>query len=386
MRIAIDAHSVGAGVAGNESYATNLIEALAEIDSVNSYTLYVTRDEAVKRFRNRWPNFTVRKTLPHTPLIRIPLTLSAELRKHPVDILHVQFTAPPFAPCPFVVSIHDLSFEHLPETFNRRSRAQLRLTVRRSARRAARILALSEHARSDIIETYGISPELVTAVPLAAANHFQRVDDIRELQRIRHTYGIEQEYILSVGSIQPRKNLNRLIAAHASLLRTRAPGSVPQLVIVGKNAWLYGETLRSIEKLRSGASVIVTGYVPEGDLPALYSGALCFVYPSYFEGFGLPPLEAMKCGAPVIAGNRASLPEVVGDAGLLVDPFNIDAIAAAIGTVIDSPNLRSKLRAKGLNRARLFDWRETARRTLEVYRRAADNAVSVAQFAQSAAP
>lgn len=375
MRIAIDAHSVGAGLAGNESYATNLIEALAEIDSVNSYTLYVTRDEAVKRFSNRWPNFTVRTTLPHTPLIRIPLTLSAELRKHPVDILHVQFTAPPFAPCPFVVSIHDLSFEHLPETFNRRSRAQLRFTVRRSARRAARILALSEHARCDIIETYGISPELVTAVPLAAANHFQRVDDIRELQRVRHTYGIGQDYILSVGSIQPRKNLNRLIAAYASLLRTRAAGSVPQLVIVGKHAWLYGETLRAIEKLGSSASVIVTGYVPEADLPGLYSGALCFVYPSYFEGFGLPPLEAMKCGAPVIAGNRASLPEVVGDAALLVDPFNIDAIAAAIGTVIDNPILRSKLRVKGLNRARMFDWRETARRTLEVYQRAADNTV-----------
>lgn len=386
MRIAIDAHSVGAGLAGNESYATNLIEALAEIDSVNSYTLYVTRDEAVKRFSNRWPNFTVRTTLPHTPLIRIPLTLSAELRKHPVDILHVQFTAPPFAPCPFVVSIHDLSFEHLPETFNRRSRAQLRFTVRRSARRAARILALSEHARTDIIETYGISPELVTAVPLAAANHFQRVDDIKELQRIRHTYGIGQDYILSVGSIQPRKNLKRLIAAYASLLSTRAAGSVPQLVIVGKHAWLYKETLRAIEKLGSSASVIVTGYVPEADLPGLYSGALCFVYPSYFEGFGLPPLEAMKCGAPVIAGNRASLPEVVGDAGLLVDPFNIDAIAAALGTVIDDPDLRSRLRAKGLNRARMFDWRETARRTLEVYQRAADNAVSVAQFAQSAYP
>ncbi|MGI9164898.1 MAG: glycosyltransferase family 4 protein [Pyrinomonadaceae bacterium] len=386
MRIAIDAHSVGAGLAGNESYATNLIEALAEIDSVNSYTLYVTRDEAVKRFRNRWPNFTVRTTLPHTPLIRIPLTLSAELRKHPVDILHVQFTAPPFAPCPLVVSIHDLSFEHLPETFNRRSRAQLRFTVRRSARRAARILALSEHARTDIIETYGISPELVTAVPIAAANHFQRVDDTKELQRIRHTYGIGQDYILSVGSIQPRKNLKRLIAAYASLLRTRPAGSVPQLVIVGKHAWLYNETLRAIEKLGSSASVIVTGYVPEADLPGLYSGALCFVYPSYFEGFGLPPLEAMKCGAPVIAGNRASLPEVVGDAGLLVDPFNIDAIAAALGIVIDDPGLRSELRAKGLNRARLFDWRETARRTLEVYQRAADNAVSVAQFAQSAYP
>ena len=386
MRIAIDAHSVGAGLAGNESYATNLIEALADIDSVNSYTLYVTRDEAVKRFSNRWPNFTVRTTLPHTPLIRIPLTLSAELRKHPVDILHVQFTAPPFAPCPFVVSIHDLSFEHLPETFNRRSRAQLRFTVRRSARRAARILALSEHARSDIIETYGISPELVTAVPLAAGNHFYRVDDTKELQRIRHTYGIERDYILSVGSIQPRKNLNRLIAAYASLLRLRAPGSMPQLVIAGKHAWLYGETLRAIEKLKSSDSVIVTGYVPQADLPALYSGALCFVYPSYFEGFGLPPLEAMKCGAPVIAGNRASLPEVVGDAGLLVDPFNVDAIAAALGTVIDSPTLRSELRVKGLNRARMFDWRETARRTLEVYQRAADNAVSVAQLHRALSP
>lgn len=384
MRIAIDAHSVGAGLAGNESYATNLIEALAEIDSVNSYTLYVTRNEAVDRFTNRWPNFTVRTTLPHTPLIRIPITLSAELRKHPVDILHVQFTAPPFSPCPVVVSIHDLSFEHLPETFNRRSRAQLRFTVRRSARRAARILALSEHARFDIIKTYGIAPELVTAVPLAAANHFRIVDDLTQLQRIRQTYGIERDYILSVGSIQPRKNLERLIAAYAHLQRTRVPGSVPQLVIVGKLAWRYGETLRAIEKLGSRNSVIVTGYVPEEDLPGLYSGALCFVYPSYFEGFGLPPLEAMKCGAPVIAGNRASLPEVVGDAALLVDPFNIDDIAAAIGTVIDNPNLRTKLRVNGLKRAQMFDWRLTATRTLEVYQLAADNGVPVAQFSQSA--
>ncbi|HEY6122347.1 MAG TPA: glycosyltransferase, partial [Pyrinomonadaceae bacterium] len=140
MRIAIDAHSVGTGLAGNESYAANLIEALAEIDSVNDYRLYVTKQEAVDRFSNRWPNFTVRTTLPHTPLIRIPLTLSAELRKHPVDVLHVQFTSPPFAPCPVVVSIHDLSFEHMPQTFNRRSRTQLRLTVRRSARKAARII------------------------------------------------------------------------------------------------------------------------------------------------------------------------------------------------------------------------------------------------------
>ncbi|HET6890630.1 MAG TPA: glycosyltransferase, partial [Pyrinomonadaceae bacterium] len=188
MRIAIDAHSVGVRLGGNESYATNLIEALAEIDAVNNYTLFVTRDEAVQRFRNRWANFVVRKTPPHTPLVRIPLTLSAELRRHPVDVLHVQFTSPPFAPCPVVVSIHDLSFEHLPETFNRRSRAQLRLTVRRSARKAKRVLALSEHARQDIISTYKISPDIVSAIPIGAAPHFQPVNDEKELQRVRHTY------------------------------------------------------------------------------------------------------------------------------------------------------------------------------------------------------
>ena len=370
MHIAIDAHSVGAGLAGNESYATNLIEALAEIDSVNDYTLYVTRNEAVERFSKRWPNFRVRTTLPHTPLIRIPLTLSAELRKHPVDVLHVQFTAPPFAPCPLVVSIHDLSFEHLPETFNRRSRAQLRLTVRRSAHKAARIVALSEHGKRDIIATYGISPDLVTAIPLAAPPHFEPVANEKELQRIRHTYGITQDYILSVGSIQPRKNLSRLISAYVHLRGARPDSNLPQLVIVGRRAWLYDETLKSINESGAGTSIIVTGYVPDNDLPALYSGALCFVYPSYFEGFGLPPLEAMKCGTPVITGNRTSLPEVVGDAGLLVDPFDVKALAAAIEQLIYNPDFRLQLRVKGLNRARMFDWRETARRTLEVYQAA----------------
>ncbi len=383
MRIAIDAHSVGTGLGGNESYAANLIEALAEIDSVNDYTLYVTRDEAVARFRNRWPNFRVRSTLPHTPLIRIPLTLSAELRSHPVDVLHVQFTSPPFAPCPVVVSIHDLSFEHLPETFNRRSRAQLRFTVRRSARSAARVLALSENARQDIISTYGIAPDLVTAIPLAAPTHFRPIDDEDELQRVRQTYGINGDYILSVGSIQPRKNLARLLSAYERLRHTRPEGSLPQLVLVGKRAWLYRKTLKAIEEL--GTSVIATGYVPETDLPALYSGAMFFVYPSFFEGFGLPPLEAMKCGTVVITGDRTSLPEVVGDSGVLVNPFDIDAISSAIATMVDDSSLRSSLRIKSLNRARIFDWRETARRTLEVYKQAADNVHSLAS-ARSAVP
>jgi len=371
LRIAIDAHSVGTGLGGNESYATNLIEALAEVDSVNRYTLYVTRREALERFSNRWPNFSVRATLPHTPLIRIPLTLSAELRRNPVDVLHVQFTAPPFSPCPVVVSIHDLSFEHLPQTFKWRSRKQLRLTVRRSAREAAQVIALSEFARSDIIATYHVRSENVSVIPLAAPAHFRPVQDEEELQRVRQTYGIEGDYILSVGAIQPRKNLSRLVAAYSRLRRARPEVKLPQLVLVGKCAWLYDETLRTIKELEVSNSVILTGYVPEADLPALYSGALCFVYPSYFEGFGLPPLEAMKCGAPVIVGDKTSLPEVVGDAGVLVDPFDVDSIASAIQRVIIDSNLRAQLRVKGLERAKLFDWQETARQTLSVYKKAA---------------
>lgn len=370
LHIAIDAHSVGTGLAGNESYITNLIEALAEIDTINRYTLYVTKREAVERFDNRWPHVKVRRTWPHTPLVRIPLTLVAELHRRPVDLLHVQYTAPPFAPCPVVATIHDLSFEHLPHTFKRRSRMQLRLTVRWTARIATHVIASSEYSRRDLIETYRLQPEKVSTTPLAAPAYFAPVKDESEIKRVRSVYGLEGDYILAVGSIQPRKNLIRLIAAYADLRRARPQAKLPRLVLVGKRAWLYAETLRSIAEQGIANDVIFTGYVPEGDLPALYTDALCFVYPSYFEGFGLPPLEAMQCGAPVITGDRTSLPEVVGDAGLMVDPFDEQALASAIARMIDDGGLRAEFRRRGLERARLFNWHETARRTLQVYERA----------------
>jgi glycosyltransferase involved in cell wall biosynthesis len=371
LHIAIDAHSVGAGLAGNESYATNLIEALAEIDTANRYTLYVTKREAVERFAARWPHVSVRLTLPHTPLLRIPLTLSAELRRRPVDLLHVQYTSPPLAPCAVVATIHDLSFEHLPETFKRRSRAQLRLTVRRTARQASAVIAPSEFSRRDLVETYHLPAERVSVTPLAAAPHFAPVKDEGERQRVRELYRIRPDYILAVGAIQPRKNLVRLVEAYADLRHRRPQAKLPQLVLVGKRGWLYRETLNAARRHSLDGDIHFAGYVPESDLPALYTDALCFVYPSYFEGFGLPPLEAMQCGAPVIAGNRTSLPEVVGEAGLLVDPFDREAIAFGLSRLIDDRGLREELRARGLERSRSFNWRETARLTLEVYEKTA---------------
>ena len=367
MRIAIDAHSVGTGLAGNETYATNLIEALAELDRENDYALYVTKREALERFEGRWPHVAVRRTLPHSPLVRVPVTLSAELRRRPVDLLHVQYTAPPFAPCPVVATVHDLSFEHLPETFKRRSWMQLRLTVRHTARAAAHVIAPSEHTRRDLLDTYGLSPDRVSVVPLAASPQFKPASP-SDVEAVRRRYRIEGEYVLAVGSIQPRKNLPLLFRSYADLRRARPKAKLPKLVVVGKRAWLSGGTLGAIEGNGVADATILTGYVPEAELPALYTGALCFVYPSYFEGFGLPPLEAMQCGAPVITGNLTSLPEVVGDAGLTFDPFDAGELTRAMSRLLDDPGLRAELRERGLQRARKFSWQETARRTLEIYR------------------
>jgi glycosyltransferase involved in cell wall biosynthesis len=376
VHIAIDAHSVGAQLAGNETYAVNLIEALAEIDQSNQYTLYITKQSAVDRFTNRWSNFQVKRTLPHTPIVRIPLTLSIELRKNRVDVLHVQYTAPPRTPCALVATIHDLSFEHLPETFKRRSRAQLRFTVRRTARKAAQILTLSEYSRDDIIKTYGLDPERVFVTPPAAPANFAPVTNETELRRIRTSYGIERDYILALGSIQPRKNLVRLINAYGTLSRVRTNLPPPQLVLAGTRGWLEAATMRAAEQSKARGDILLIGYVPDSDLPALYSGAMCFAYPSYFEGFGLPVLEAMQCGSPVIAGNRTSLPEAAGDAAVLFDPFDESAIANALMRVIEDPNYRAELRVKGLQRAAGFSWRTTAKMTLEAYERAARAAQS----------
>ena len=371
MHIAIDAHSVGAKLGGNETYATNLIEALAEIDQSNRYTLYVTKPEAIDRFADRWPNFSVKKTLPHTPLVRIPLTLARELRRHPVDVLHVQYTAPPLAPCPVVATIHDLAFEHLPETFNRRSWMQLRFTVRRTARRAAQIITVSEYSRQDISKTYGIAPERITVTPEAAPANFGPITNDTELKRVRKTYGIARDYILSLCSLQPRKNLVRLIEAYSGWRQSHPEIGFPQLVLAGKRGWLDNEVFRVAAQSPVAKDILFTGYVAEKDLPALYSGSVCFVYPSYFEGFGLPVLEAMQCGAPVIAGNKTSLPEIVGEAGVLVDPFNQEELLQAIARVIKDRSYRNELRRKGLLRARDFSWTTTAQLTLGIYERVA---------------
>jgi glycosyltransferase involved in cell wall biosynthesis len=241
----------------------------------------------------------------------------------------------------------------------------MRFTTRRTARKADHVITCSEYTRADIIDTYKLAPEKVTAIHLAAASRFAPAagDDIA---RIRDRYGLPSEFILAVGSIQPRKNLQRLIDAYR-LLNQRI--KAPPLVLVGKKAWLYKDSIAAVERSGCGEKIRLTGFVPDEDLPAIYSAATVFVYPSFFEGFGLPPLEAMQCGTPVITGNRTSLPEIVGSAGVLVDPYDSQALADAIERLLSDRELRTKLTQRGLERSKMFSWEQTARDTLKVFER-----------------
>ena len=214
-------------------------------------------------------------------------------------------------------------------------------------------------------------PEIVIVTPESAPPGFTRVTAETELQKMRRIYGIEGDYILSLCSIQPRKNLVRLIEAYSLLRRSHREGKLPQLVLAGKRGWLDNETRRAAQRQDMSAGIRFTGYVADEHLNALYSAATCFVYPSYFEGFGLPILEAMKCGTPVIAGNRTSIPEVAGQAALLFDPFDVQSLVEALKRVLNDPQYRAMLSAKGLQRASEFSWQTTARLTLAAYEKAA---------------
>lgn len=267
---------------------------------------------------------------------------------------------------PTVLTVHDLIFRRYPAHHKRLNRWYLNLTMPLYCRRATRIIAVSEQSKRDVVEAYGIAPDKITVVYEAAAPDF-RPQPAETVARAKQRYGLPERYVLSVGTIEPRKNLGRVLTAFERLHRD---GLVDAFVIVGKRGWLYDDFFAQLEASPAKQAVIFPGWVEDGDLPAIYAGAAAVAFPSEFEGFGLPALEGMACGAPVVCSNTSSLPEIAGDAALLVDPSSVDEITDALRRALAEPELAEEMRRRGYAQAAKFSWERAARETVEVYEQA----------------
>lgn len=287
-----------------------------------------------------------------------------------LDLLHgLAFATPLSCACPTVVTVHDLSFLRFPNAFRRFNRSYLSFITRISTRRAARVIAVSESTRQDVIRFFGVPGERVVVVPNGVAEAFRPADPAA-VADFRRNKGLPERFILFLGTLEPRKNIVRLLEAYALWLHERPTSAkdAPTLVIAGAKGWFYETIFARVNELRLDERVIFPGFVPTEELPWWYRAAELFVYPSLFEGFGLPVLEAMACGTPTITSNASSLPEVAGDAALLIDPEDTEGLAGALARVLAEPEVAAKLRAAGLRQAARFSWARTAAQTVGVYR------------------
>ena len=310
--------------------------------------------------RARWPT--------ERPPVRIAweqLVQPAVLRQIGVDLAHGPvFVGPLMAPCPFVVTLHDLSFIRFPHLFHPAKRLYLRTMTRASVHRARRVIAVSRHAAEEAHELLEVDPAQVDVVYHGVDPRFHP-RPAAEVAAFRADQGLPERFVLFLGTLEPRKNLVRLIEAFDEL-------DVPDvaLVLAGGRGWYEEEIFACVERLELKERVIFPGYVPGAALPLWYNAATVFAYPSLYEGFGMPVTEAQASGVPTLTSDRSSLPEAAGDAALLVDPFDVDAIADGLRQLLTNGALREELRQRGLVHTREFTWQRMAAQTRDVYRRA----------------
>lgn len=288
---------------------------------------------------------------------------------------HINFAAFS-ARCPVVVVVHDVSWLRFPYFFTRRKNIWHRaLGLRRLLGRAQRVVAVSAHTGRDLVELCGVNGQKLRTVSSGISANYRRVDAAdANLARVRQSYGLPENFILYIGNIEPRKNIESIIEAYG-IYRAAHPAALERLVIAGAPAWKHNVVRAVASRSVYRADIIFTGYVAERDKVYLYNLARLFVFPSFYEGFGFPPLEAAVCGTPVITANVSSLPEVAGEFAVLVNPYDVNELAGAIETVLTDSGLRAELSARGEQQARKYTWEKCARETLAVLREAADSMV-----------
>ncbi len=352
-------------------YVRELLAALSVLDAETRYKLFVAGISPEALPEAPGPNFSWRASRISPKNFariwhRLGLPIPIEVWSGPLALFHAtDFVLPPVMRGTVTfLTVHDLSFIRAPETASPRLRAYLSRAVPRSVRRADLVLADSQATKDDLIELYGVASEKITVLYSGVDPRFHPAD--RAVQEsVRARYGLDFPYVLAVGTVQPRKNYARLIQALAAL-----PGPLADihLVIAGGRGWLEGPIYETAHLAGVEERVHFIGFVPDDDLPALYTAAEAFAFPSLYEGFGLPLLEAMACGTPSLAANTSSLPEVAGDAALLIDPTSVDSIATGLERILTDNGLRSTLRERGFARAGMFTWERAARHLLTLYR------------------
>lgn len=366
MLIGIDAsRAARAQRTGTEAYSLHLIRAMLHAAPQHHFRLYSDRtlppelgapnaEPRVMRFPRLWTH----------------ARLSIEMLMHSPDVLFVPAHVIPLIHPRAVVTVHDLGYLAFPQAHPFGARLYLDLSTRWNAHVAAHVIADSQATKDDLARHYAVATNKITVAYPGRDENLRRVDDPSIVQDVKRRYGIAGEYLLYLGTLQPRKNLVRLVQAFSTLYSPpstlHAQPSTPKLVLAGHKGWLYDQVLAEVKRLGLEACVLFPGRVAEEDKAALLSGAAALVFPSLYEGFGLPVLEAMQCGTPVICSNTSSLPEVAGDAALLVDPLDVNALAQAMRQVVQDADLRQGLVERGYAQAQRFSWQVCAACVLSI--------------------
>lgn len=351
-RVAVDMQATVGRKTGIGIYATQLLAALRRLaPGLDLVELTWGRDLPMRLDRRlRWQQVEVPR----------------RARQSQAALLHIPgFDAPGWKPCPVVLTVHDLIGMLFPQNLPLAARFYWSRWLPWSVRWADAVIADSEQTRRDLVRLLRVPEERITVIPLGVEPVYRPQTDRAALERLRQRYALPPRFILYLGTLEPRKGLDTLLTAYAALTADWPHA----LVLAGKKGWYTDTLFTQVKQQGLEERVHFTDYIPDEELPGLYNLAEVFAFPSRYEGFGLPPLEAMACGVPVVSSNAASLPEVIGDAGLLVPPDDPGALAAALRRVLSDADLRADLQARGWRQAARFTWDETARRTLAFYRR-----------------
>jgi len=368
MRIGIDATALPPNPVGAGNYIIQLVRALAALETGHQFIIFAQRNGRkligeLPAQRAQWVVVPDRR--PAVRLLWEQMRLPVLAKRCEVDVLHsLHYTRPWILPCASVVTFHDMTFFLFPELHTRAKRIFFPLAIRQSARHADALVAASESTRQDAIRILGIPPNRIFTTSLGISEDFHPIEDPAVLEEGRRRHQLPDKFILYVGLIEPRKNVPLLLKAYARLV---SQGDPPPLVLVGRPGWMYEQVPRLVEQLNLKDRVQFTGYIPPQSLPIVYNLAQLFVYPSTYEGFGFPPLEAMACGIPVVTTAISSMLENVGNAGLLIPPRDETALSQAIQTLLNDNSLRDQLSRAGRVRAAEFTWKHTAMETLKVY-------------------